>query len=185
MLQPISRPSPAEHAAWAITYIDATAAALASSGLSDVRDLLSAQPAQLDTLLAGVSDADADRGYAPGKWSLKASLVHVVDTERVFAYRMMRVARGDRTPLPGFEQDEWVPESRAERRTLQDIVAELRAVRAANIALVMSLDDTAFAQVGTASGNPITPRALAWMITGHMAHHFGILRDRYLPALHA
>ena len=100
--------------------------------------------------------------------------------ERVFAYRLLRVARGDKTPLPAFDHDAWVPESRASRRTLADILTELGAVRSATLALVRSIDDQAAAQVGTASGNPISVRALAWMIAGHFAHHLEITRTRYL-----
>lgn len=181
----IDRPAPTEHAEFARTYVEATAAALASSGLGDVRDLLASQCDALEALVAGISDEQANAGYAPGKWSLKESIVHMSDTERVFSYRAMRVSRGDKTSLPGFEQDDYVPESRANRRTLADVLAEFRAVRGATLALINSFDAPALEKSGTASGNPVTARALCWIIAGHAAHHVVITRDRYVPALQA
>lgn len=176
----IPRPGAGEHAPYAITYVNATAAALAARGSEDVIALLAAQPAEWRALLDGVDPSRAGHRYAPGKWTLAESLVHVADTERVFAYRLLRIARGDRTPLPGFEQDDWVPESRADRRTLADILDELDAVRAATLALVRSLDDAAVAQNGISSNHPVTARALIWMLAGHMAHHLVLTRNTYL-----
>jgi hypothetical protein len=130
--------------------------------------------------MASVPEAKASHAYAPGKWTLGESLVHVSDTERVFSYRLLRIARGDRTPLPGFEQDDWVPTSRAGRRSLADVLGEMYAVRAATLALVRSLDEEAINESGMASGKDVTARALVWMIAGHMQHHFVLTRDRYL-----
>lgn len=177
---PIRRAATSEHAPYAITYIDATQHALDAAGHDDVIALLEQQSAAWQALMADVPEAKAGYAYAPGKWTLAEQLVHVTDTERVFSYRLMRVARGDRTPLPGFEQDEWVPQSRVSRRTLSDILAELYAVRAATLALVRSLDDEAIAQQGIASGHEVSARALVWMIAGHMAHHLELTRGRYL-----
>lgn len=179
---PIRRPASTEHAPWAQTYIDSTESMLSQEGLNDVAELLDSQPTKLRSLLAG---APADIGgfsYAADKWTLGESLLHVADTERVFAYRVLRVARNDATPLPGFDQDAWVPESRSTRRPLDSILAELESVRAATLALVHSLDDTALTRMGTASNHPVSANALIWMIAGHMAHHHAITRDRYLTA---
>jgi hypothetical protein len=176
----ITRPSPSEHAPFASTYIDATATALEVMGTDQLWSLLVAQPMALVALLEAVDPALVDFAYAPGKWTLGESLVHVSDTERVFAYRLMRVARGDMTPLPGFDQDAWVPESRTTGRPLADILTEIQTVRAATLSLAKSLDEKAWGQVGVASGHPISPRALAWMIAGHFAHHLDLTRDRYL-----
>lgn len=183
MPAPIVRPDTSEHAPYALAYVNATAAALSTAGMSDVRDLLKSQCDALETLLKGVSDEQANAGYAAGKWSLKESIVHMSDAERVFSYRIMRIARADETPLPGFEQDDYVPESRANARNLSDILAEFRAVRGASIALVNSLDEIALGQTGMAGGRLTTVRALCWVLAGHVAHHIGITRDRYLPAL--
>ncbi len=175
-----TRPSADEHAAFALVYLDTTAGALSAAGNPSLLALLNTQPAALHTLVSGVNDATAQRSYAPGKWTLAESLLHVADTERVFIYRLLRIARGDKTPLPGFDQDVWVPESRAANRTLADILTEIDVVRAATLALVRSLDENSAVQVGTASGNPVSVRALAWMIAGHFQHHLEIIRTRYL-----
>lgn len=176
----IARPAADEHAPYYAGYIDTAEQAIAQRGLTDVVALLDAQTADWQSLMADVPEDRANFAYAPGKWTLAESLVHVTDTERVFAYRLLRVSRGDRTPLPGFEQDDWVPASRADRRSLADMLAEMYAVRAATLALVRSLDDEAIAQRGVASGKDVTARSLVWMIAGHMQHHLGLTRDRYL-----
>lgn len=185
MRPPIAHPDSSEHAEFARTYVNATEAALTATGLTDVRDLLASQCDALESLVGRFSDNQANCGYGPGKWSLKESIVHMSDTERVFSYRAMRIARGDKTSLPGFEQDDYVPESRSNRRSLADILAEFRAIRGATLALVNSLDEAALDQTGTASGSPVTARALCWIISGHAAHHLVITRDRYVPALAA
>lgn len=176
----IDRPAEGECAPYFEKYIAAAAASITAGGHADVHALLAAQPAEWHALLDAVPDSLGQYAYAPGKWTLAESLVHVSDTERVFAYRLLRIARGDRTPLPGFEQDDWVPESRANRRSLRDVLAELDAVRAATLTLVASLDEAAVAQTGTASGREVTARALVWMIAGHQAHHLDITRQHYL-----
>lgn len=175
-----TRPAASEHAPFALTYMNATEAALAAAKTTSVRALLESQTAALRALVAGVTESAFHTAYAPGKWTLAESLLHVADTERVFSYRMVRVARGDKTALPGFDQDSWVPLSGAERRTLADILTEIDAVRGATLALVRSLDENAIVQIGTASGNPISTRALAWMIAGHFSHHHELTRTRYL-----
>lgn len=174
------RPEPQDCASWYATYLDATEAAMAAAHTDSVLHLLRQQVDALRGLVASApSDAAAHR-YAPGKWSLAESLVHVADTERVFAYRTLRIARGDSTPLPGFEQDEWVPESRASARSLSDIVTEIAAIRAATLALVESLDTVAVQRAGVASSSRITVRALVWIMAGHFAHHLELTRTRYL-----
>lgn len=176
----IAKPTGDEHAPYYGTYIDAAARTLEERGLPGIVALLEAQRGDWDALMANVPEAKAGYAYAPGKWTLGESLVHVSDTERVFAYRLLRIARGDRTPLPGFEQDEWVPASRAANRSLVNVMAELFAVREATLALVRSLDGEAVAQRGVASGKEVSARALVWMIAGHMQHHFGLTADKYL-----
>lgn len=175
-----TRPESTEHASFALTYMNATEAALSATKHTSVRALIESQGAALHALLKNVDANAFHRAYAPGKWTLAESLLHVADTERVFAYRLMRVARRDQTPLPGFNQDDWVPVSGASKRTGADILTEIDAVRAATIALVRTIDDETAVAMGTASGNPISVRALAWMIAGHFAHHLEITRTRYL-----
>jgi hypothetical protein len=127
-----------------------------------------------------VPDARGHIAYAPGKWTLNESLQHVVDAERVFTYRALRIGRGDITPLPGFEQDDWVPLSGANNRRLSEIVDEFTAVRASTIALFGGLPSEAWDRRGTASGHPVSVRALAFKCAGHALHHEGIFREKYL-----
>ena len=121
--------------------------------------------------------------YADGKWSVKEVIGHLADSERVFSYRALRVARADATPLPSFDENAWMPEAGFDRRTLADIAAEFRAVRDSTLALFHGLDADAWPRLGTASGHPISARALAWIISGHEAHHLRVLAERYLPHL--
>ena len=175
----IQQPAVSEFAPYYLTYVNATARSLASSGLT-VQSLLAAQPDQLDKLVEGADPSVASYSYAPGKWTLGESIVHISDTERVFAYRLLRFARGDSTSLPGFDQDAWVPMSGAANRSLSSLLAEFRAVRASSVALIESLAEETLVRSGTASNNPVTVRALVWIIAGHAAHHMNIAAERYL-----
>lgn len=131
-------------------------------------------------LLESLPAGKADFAYAPGKWTVKEVLGHVIDAERIFSYRALRIARGDETPLPGFDENRYVPASGASRRTLIDLLAEFHAVRRATLALFEHLPAEAAARTGTVGGARVSVRALAWVITGHERHHVGILRERYL-----
>jgi len=118
--------------------------------------------------------------YGSGKWTIKEVVVHLIDTERVFAYRAMRIARGDKQALHGFDQDAYVPNSNANARTPASIIAGYRAVREATIQLFKNLDDEALGRIGKASEAPVSPRAAGFIIAGHEIHHMTIIRDRYL-----
>lgn len=179
----IARPEAHEFAPYYVTYVDATSNTLASSGTGDIRDLMNTQCDELESIVRGISDEHANLGYAPGKWTLKESLVHVNDAERIFSYRALRIARGDATPLSSFEQDGYVPESRSNSRTMTDILSEFRTIRASSMALINSLDAPAIDKLGTASGKTVSARALIWIMAGHVAHHIALTRDRYVPAL--
>ena len=117
--------------------------------------------------------------YAPGKWSVKEVVGHMIDGERVFSYRALRVARADTTPLPGFDENAWVPAAHFDRRPMPDLVADYQTVRAATVALFSSFEEEALVRMGTANDQPISVRALAHMIAGHELHHVAILRERY------
>ena len=147
---------------------------------SDLIPLLIEQGATAASLLESVRDP-AYR-YAPGKWSVREIVGHVADAERVFAYRLLCIARGETASLPGFNEDAYVAAANFERRPLAQVIAESRAVRAASVALLTGLDAPALARVGTANGRPISARALAYCIAGHEAHHLAIIRERYAPA---
>jgi uncharacterized damage-inducible protein DinB len=140
---------------------------------------LEAQARQTAQFLARVPPAKAAHRYAEGKWTVADILGHLADTERVMAYRALRIARGDQTPLPGFEQDDYVRTAHADQRAWAELVRDLATVRAATLALFGSLDDEAWTQHGTANGNRVSVRALAHIVVGHERHHLEILRTRY------
>ena len=119
-------------------------------------------------------------GYAPGKWTLKEALIHVIDTEQIFTYRALRIARGDQTPLPGFDQDSYVPNSGANARSISSIMEEYEAMRHCTSLLFQNFDAAMWDRSGTASEHPITARALAYMVAGHEKHHVNITKERYL-----
>ena len=148
----------------------------------DVRDLMRSQLSETIALLSAVSDAKAEQAYGAGKWTLKEAVLHMSDAERVFSYRMLRISRGDATPLPGFDQNDWVPLSCANGRALTNLVMEFAAVRASTLALADSISAEAWVRKGTASGHPISVRALAYIAAGHERHHVKIIRERYLTA---
>jgi hypothetical protein len=131
------------------------------------------------TLLRGLSDTNAMYRYGRGKWSVKEVVGHLADVERVMAYRALRIARGDTTPLPSFDENAYVPAAKFDSRSLADLVGELRTVRAATLALLRTFDADAWRRRGTASGKPVSVRALAFMIPGHERHHVEVLKTRY------
>ncbi len=131
-------------------------------------------------LLGDLPDDIASRAYAPGKWTLKEVALHCADAERIFAYRALRIARGDTTPLPGFDENAYTPISGASSRTLEDILDELQSVREASVTLFSGLPSEAWTRRGTASGKEISVRGIAWITAGHLLHHMGVIQDRYL-----
>jgi len=170
----IPKPPPGEYAPQARAYLDR---------LPDDDRLLEHLATGLDetaALIRGLTEARLGSAYAPGKWTIKEVLLHVADDERIYAYRCLRFARGDRTPLPGFEQDDYVPLSGARIRSGEELLEELAAVREATIALFRWLPDEALSRCGEADGHRVTVRALGWHIAGHEAHHMAIVRERYL-----
>ena len=118
--------------------------------------------------------------YGKGKWTIAEVLVHLIDSERVFQYRAFRISRNDKTPLPGFEQDDYVLESYANQRTKEDILREFLIVREASINLFSLLSNDVLKRTGTASGLPWSVAALGLVISGHQRHHFNIIKERYL-----
>jgi hypothetical protein len=127
-------------------------------------------------------EADGDFRYAPEKWSVKESLGHVIDTERVFSYRALRIARNDKTPLAGFEQDDYVKNGPFGHCTLAGLVEEFASVRKATVLMLRALDEAAWARRGTASNNEVTVLALAYIIAGHELHHRRLFQQSYFPA---
>jgi len=145
-------------------------------------DALPALASQLDAWvkkMRALSETQALHRYAPGKWSVKEVLGHMCDGERVFSYRALRCARADRTPMPGFEENEWVPASKSDRRPIGEILDELTTIRTGTVMLFHSLDPEMLALRGIANDQTISARALAWIIAGHTLHHQKGLRENY------
>ena len=137
------------------------------------------QVAEIENLFAAMTDEKSDFRYAAGKWTIKESLGHIVDTERVFAYRALRISRGDKTPLAGFEQNSYVANSNFSRTKFAALLEEFLLLRRANVLLFKNLSDEAWSKIGTASGAEISVRAIAFIMVGHVRHHTNILQTRY------
>jgi hypothetical protein len=131
-------------------------------------------------LLRGLSETQGDSRYAPGKWTIKELVGHVIDAERIFAYRALRIARNDKTPLPGFEQDDFVAGANFNAIPLAELADELAVVRESNLRMFRHLTDDAWLRRGTASDNEMSARAAAYIIAGHELYHLDILKTRYL-----
>jgi DinB superfamily len=168
----IPRPAPDEHAEFYTRYI-------AGVPGDDALPALATAPPPLIAHLAGVDPMRGAHRYGDDKWTVTQVVQHVADGERVFAYRALRFARADATPLPGFDEELWMPEAGAEHRSLDDVLAEFATVRAASLSLFRSLPASATSRRGIANDVPFSVRALAWIIVGHELHHLAILRERY------
>lgn len=160
-------------------YVDFHVAYIADVADGDIRETLAREATAAIAFYSAIPEARSSFAYAPGKWTIREVVAHVADSERVFAYRALRFGRGDRTALAGFDQDPWVQASHAASRPWQDLVAELKAVRAASLHLMDSFSPDDWARRGEASGVEVTVRALAWILAGHELHHRRILVERY------
>jgi len=148
----------------------------------DILSILDQQRRQTMMLLSCRDEEDGNFRYAPEKWSAKEVLGHLCDTERIFAYRALRISRADATPLEGFEQDDYVRNGPFAHRPLADLVEEFIAVRRATFSLLRNLDEAAWMRRGIANKNEVSVRALAYTIAGHELHHRGILEEKYFAA---
>lgn len=146
----------------------------------DVVDTLSTQLGETLALLRSIPESRAGHAYEPGKWSIRQLVGHVIDGERIFAYRALAIARGDRASLPGMEQDEYMEHANFDARTLESLCEEFEHLRRANVLMMRNFDAEAWARRGVASDNEVTVLALAYVIVGHELHHVGVLRARYL-----
>jgi hypothetical protein len=169
------RPESTEFAPFYAGYISRVPA-------GDIVEILRAQIAETSRFLRGIPDDRTTSGYAPGKWTIRDIVGHLSDTERVMCYRAMRFARADRTPVPGFDENVYVPPAQANDRPMADLVNELEAVRAASAAFFAGLPADAWRRVGIANNHEISVRALAAVVAGHERHHVAIIRERYLTA---
>lgn len=146
----------------------------------DVVATLSSQLDRTLSFLRGLSEEQADSRYAPDKWSVKEVVGHMIDSERIFGYRALRFARNDQTPLPGYEQDDYVRAGNFGSRSMRDLADEFEQVRRANLSLFRPLDDEAWLRLGTANDAEVSVRALAYILAGHETHHMQIIREKYL-----
>ena len=150
--------------------------------LGDVEllEMLSRQLENFPQFLASIPEEKLHYAYAPGKWTVAEVLVHILDCERVFQYRALRFARNDKTPLPGFEQDDYIAYSGAEKVTVAHLIEHYKAIRQSTIMLFSTLDEEALMRKGMASTVSTSVRALGFFCCGHQKHHRNILRERYL-----
>ncbi|MBC7566143.1 MAG: DinB family protein [Pedobacter sp.] len=167
----MNRPQVDEYPAWGETYIKLVD--------SDVLEILEKQVADFSDFINSLFDI-ADYAYAPGKWTIKELIGHIIDTERILIYRLTSFARGEKQALPGFEEDEYVASAHFSDRSLQSFSKEFELLRQANLYLIRSLNDKDLAASGTASGRQITVKAIVYILAGHIMHHTATIKDRYL-----
>lgn len=172
----LTRPLPGEYAEGYAPY-------LAAAPEGDPLALLQFQTGEVTARFAGLSEAQGAYRYAPGKWSLKDLLQHLSDAERIFAYRCLRIGRGDATPLPGFDENAFAASAGADEHSLVDLLADFQAARQSSLTLFEGLGDRAWDQRGTSNGRELTARCIPYICLGHAAHHLGVIRERYLPGL--
>ncbi len=149
-------------------------------GEDDVVSILAGQASELRAALSGLTDDRGSYAYAEGKWTIKEVLSHIIDGERIFAYRILRISRGDATPVEGFEQDDYIATSNANHRSFADLLDEFDLQRRSNLLMLKNINDEASQLMGTASGNPVSARAVIYIMAGHVIHHLRILNERYL-----
>jgi uncharacterized damage-inducible protein DinB len=170
----IPKPEPTEYALYVISYISL----LPDDGriLEHLEDNLNATT----EFMRSLSEEKLTYRYAEGKWTIKEILAHLIDDERIYAYRALRFARNDRTELPGFEQDDYALECGANERPLEELLGEFAVVRKSTIALFNSFPDHVLTRSGVASGNVMSVRAIAYHLAGHERRHLNTIKERYL-----
>ncbi len=169
----VTRPETGEY----VPYYDRYISLVSGENILAVMDN---QLPQTLALLSACSEQKSGFRYEPGKWSIRDVVGHMVDTERIMSYRALRIARNDKTPIEGFEQDDYVRYGPFANTTLANLLKEFGHVRRATVSLFASIDSDAWMRRGTANGNEISVRALAYIIAGHELHHRKILKDKYL-----
>jgi hypothetical protein len=168
----IERPAPSEYAPYFAGYVALVPAA-------DVLEVLAAQPGRLAAMVASLTPEQERHRYAPGKWSVREVLGHVLDTERIFGYRALRIARGDATPLAGFDENVFVAAGGFDDVPAAEWAAEFAEVRSANLRVLRRALPAHAGRAGVADGQPVTVRALAFLLVGHVEHHLRVLAERY------
>lgn len=145
-----------------------------------VVEVLDAQAGELRSIISPLPEEKGTYAYDPGKWTIKELLSHLIDGERIFAYRILRISRGDQTPIEGFEQDDYITASNANGRSFAELLDEFELQRRSNMLMIRNIGEAASQRVGTASGSTVSVRALVYILAGHVTHHLQILGERYL-----
>ena len=169
----MNRPETNEFAPYYNTYIS-----LVEDG--NALSVLDTQAAELRAIFSTVPEEKGAFAYATGKWTIKELLSHLIDGERMFAYRILRISRGDTTPIEGFEQDGYIENSNANNRSFAELLQEFELQRQSNLLMLNNISDEGSRRMGTASDKTVSVRALAYIMAGHVHHHMSILRERYL-----
>jgi hypothetical protein len=167
------RPTNVEYSAYQEQYVSLV-------GEGSITDILAEQAERTIALLSSITEEQANYRYAPGKWALKEVIGHISDNERVMSYRLLRIARGDKTPLHGYDQDDFMKEAPFQSWTLSQVIEDYASVRRATLTLVRGLSDEALLRTGIANDSAISARALAYINAGHELHHLRIIQEKYL-----
>jgi len=167
-----TRPEATEYPSFYAGYV-------ASVRDGDICEIVREAKEELAATLGGIPESRGDYRYADGKWSIKTVIGHIIDAERIFSYRALRLARGDKTPLPGFEENSYAITARSDERTVADLVSEMLDIRTSTIRLFDSFPDDAWNRSAMVSVGEVTVRALAYITVGHARHHLNVLRERY------
>lgn len=168
----MQRPATNEYQSYFATYVNRVPD-------GEIGDILAGQKEEVVSLFGSITEERGDYRYQPDKWSIKQVLGHMMDTERVMAYRLMCVARGETVSLPGFDENVYMSGAGFERRTLPSLIEEYSAVRGATLALAANLPEEAWTRLGNANNSVVSARALAYIIAGHERHHMNVLKERY------
>jgi uncharacterized damage-inducible protein DinB len=169
----MKRPEPTEYPAFFKNYVDNVKT---DNIIKELRD----QVMNVQALISTISEENEEYVYAAGKWTIKEIIGHIIDTERVLGYRAMRFARKDKTPLPGYDEDQYVANGNFNKQTLYSLGHEFAIVREANLALFKVWDEEALDQMGVANNYDVSVRALLFMIAGHAVHHLNVIKTKYL-----
>jgi hypothetical protein len=170
----IEKPGPGEYPAYAEMYIKLV------PGDGNLSKHLADNFEETKMLILSIPEEKLGYRYAGGKWDIKETMLHIIDDERIFAYRILRFARNDKTELPGFDQDDFAKNSFAGRRSIENIIDEFESVRHATITLIDSLEDEVMLNDGCCNGYKSNVRSLAYHLAGHELHHINIIREKYL-----
>ena len=169
----MQKPETNEYAPYYQRYVDLI-------NREDVLSIFKETTEEIISFFNKVSEEQAEYRYAVGKWSMKEVFAHIIDSERIFGYRVLAISRGEKNPLPGFAENDYVVNGKYQNRSLQSMLAEYTHLSAANLELFNSLDDEMLSQRGIASGKEVTARAIIFVTVGHEKHHFDIIKSRYL-----